>query len=55
MGEILSDLEWNVLMAYLDGKSYQEIADNWIATSSRSTTRCSGSSASWSATWKYAN
>lgn len=27
MGEILSDLEWKVLMAYLDGKSYQEIAD----------------------------
>jgi len=27
MGEILSDLEWNVLMAYLDGKSYQEIAE----------------------------
>ncbi|MDA8346642.1 MAG: RNA polymerase sporulation sigma factor SigH [Thermaerobacter sp.] len=26
MGEILSDLEWRVLMAYLDGKSYQEIA-----------------------------
>lgn len=26
MGEILSDLEWKVLMAYLDGKSYQEIA-----------------------------
>lgn len=24
--EILSDLEWEVLMAYLDGKSYQEIA-----------------------------
>lgn len=28
MGEILSDLEWRVLMAYLDGKSYQEIADD---------------------------
>lgn len=28
MGEILSDLEWEVLMAYLDGKSYQEIADD---------------------------
>lgn len=28
MGEILSDLEWQVLMAYLDGKSYQEIADS---------------------------
>jgi len=28
MGEILSDLEWKVLMAYLDGKSYQEIADD---------------------------
>ena len=26
MEEILSDLEWQVLMAYLDGKSYQEIA-----------------------------
>ncbi|MCL4426352.1 MAG: RNA polymerase sporulation sigma factor SigH, partial [Firmicutes bacterium] len=26
MGEILSDLEWQVLMSYLDGKSYQEIA-----------------------------
>lgn len=26
MGEILSDLEWKVLMAYLDGKSYHEIA-----------------------------
>ncbi|MDR1960787.1 MAG: RNA polymerase sporulation sigma factor SigH [Gracilibacteraceae bacterium] len=26
MGEILSSLEWEVLMAYLDGKSYQEIA-----------------------------
>ena len=25
--ELLSDLEWEVLMAYLDGKSYQEIAD----------------------------
>ncbi|MDP2872571.1 MAG: sigma factor-like helix-turn-helix DNA-binding protein, partial [Bacillota bacterium] len=25
--EILSDLEWRVLMAYLDGKSYQEIAN----------------------------
>ena len=24
--EILSDLEWKVLMSYLDGKSYQEIA-----------------------------
>ncbi len=28
MGELLSDLEWQVLMAYLDGKSYQEIADS---------------------------
>ncbi len=28
MYEILSDLEWDVLMAYLDGKSYQEIADD---------------------------
>ncbi|MBT9258945.1 MAG: RNA polymerase sporulation sigma factor SigH [Clostridiales bacterium] len=27
MGQILSDLEWQVLMAYLDGKSYQEIAE----------------------------
>ena len=26
MNDILSDLEWNVLMSYLDGKSYQEIA-----------------------------
>ena len=26
MGEILSSLEWQVLMAYLEGKSYQEIA-----------------------------
>ena len=26
MGEILSKLEWQVLMAYLGGKSYQEIA-----------------------------
>lgn len=26
MEEILSDLEWRVLMLYLDGKSYQEIA-----------------------------
>lgn len=26
MGELLSDLEWRVLMSYLDGKSYQEIA-----------------------------
>ncbi|HHY46208.1 MAG TPA: RNA polymerase sporulation sigma factor SigH [Firmicutes bacterium] len=26
MGEFLSDLEWQVLMSYLDGKSYQEIA-----------------------------
>lgn len=26
MGEILSPLEWQVLMAYLDGKTYQEIA-----------------------------
>lgn len=28
MGEILSDLEWKVLMAYLDGRSYQEIAED---------------------------
>lgn len=26
MGEILSSLEWKVLMAYLEGKSYQEIS-----------------------------
>ena len=26
MEELLSDLEWKVLMSYLDGKSYQEIA-----------------------------
>lgn len=26
MGEILSSLEWQVLMSYLEGKSYQEIA-----------------------------
>lgn len=26
MGEILSDLEWKVLMSYLDGRSYLEIA-----------------------------
>lgn len=26
IGEILSDLEWQVLMSYLQGKSYQEIA-----------------------------
>lgn len=26
MGQILSDLEWKVLISYLDGKSYQEIA-----------------------------
>ena len=26
MNDILSDLEWKVLMSYLDGKSYQEIA-----------------------------
>ena len=26
MEKLLSDLEWKVLMAYLDGKSYQEIA-----------------------------
>jgi RNA polymerase sporulation-specific sigma factor len=28
MEEILSDLEWRVLMSYLDGKSYQEIAED---------------------------
>ncbi|NLZ32155.1 MAG: RNA polymerase sporulation sigma factor SigH [Firmicutes bacterium] len=27
MGEILSDLEWKVLTLYLEGKSYQEIAE----------------------------
>lgn len=27
MGEVLSDLEWDVLRKYLDGKSYQEIAE----------------------------
>lgn len=27
MGEILSSLEWKVLMFYLEGKSYQEIAE----------------------------
>jgi RNA polymerase sporulation-specific sigma factor len=26
--EILSELEWQVLMNYLDGKSYQEIAQS---------------------------
>ena len=28
MGEILSSLEWKVLMFYLEGKSYQEIAED---------------------------
>ena len=28
MGEILSSLEWKVLMYYLEGKSYQEIAQD---------------------------
>lgn len=28
MGEILSSLEWEVLTSYLEGKSYQEIADD---------------------------
>ena len=28
MGEFLSDLEWKVLMSYLDGHSYQEIAED---------------------------
>lgn len=28
MGEFLSDLEWKVLIAYLEGKSYQEIAES---------------------------
>lgn len=27
LAEMLSDLEWQVLMAYLDGKSYQEMAE----------------------------
>jgi RNA polymerase sporulation-specific sigma factor len=27
MSEFLSELEWNVLMFYLEGKSYQEIAE----------------------------
>ena len=27
IGEILSDLEWRVLMLYLEGKSYQEIIE----------------------------
>lgn len=27
IGELLSSLEWNVLMSYLEGKSYQEIAE----------------------------
>jgi RNA polymerase sporulation-specific sigma factor len=26
MGEVLSDLEWKVLNAYLEGKSYNEIS-----------------------------
>jgi len=29
MGEILSPLEWKVLTAYLDGKTYQEIAEEF--------------------------
>jgi RNA polymerase sporulation-specific sigma factor len=28
MGEILSSLEWEVLSLYLEGKSYQEIAED---------------------------
>ncbi len=28
MGEILSSLEWKVLMSYLEGKSYKEIAED---------------------------
>ncbi|OPY57268.1 MAG: RNA polymerase sigma-H factor [Pelotomaculum sp. PtaU1.Bin035] len=28
MGEILSSLEWKVLMSYLEGKSYQEMAED---------------------------
>ncbi len=28
IGEILSDLEWEVLTSYLDGRSYQEIAED---------------------------
>ena len=27
MGHVLSDLEWDVLIDYLDGVSYQEIAN----------------------------
>ena len=27
IGEVLSDLEWKVLELYLQGKSYQEIAE----------------------------
>ena len=28
MEELLSGLEWEVLVSYLDGKSYQEIAED---------------------------
>ena len=35
MNNILSDLEWKVLMSYLDGKSYQELPLNWIGTSNQ--------------------
>ena len=28
MGELLSSLEWQVLIYYLEGKSYQEIAED---------------------------
>ena len=32
MGEILSSLEWKVLMSYLEGKSYQEISAGFKAS-----------------------
>jgi RNA polymerase sporulation-specific sigma factor len=48
---VLSDLEAEVLRLYVDGKSYQEIAVRSAGTPSRSTTRCSGSSASSTATF----
>ena len=35
IGHILSDLEWQVLEGYLDGKSYQEMAKVLIVASSR--------------------
>jgi RNA polymerase sporulation-specific sigma factor len=31
MGEILSSLEWKVLMSYLEGKSYQEIVEGLLS------------------------